>query len=101
ILSYTKPMYSGNPFKIFNSFSPQVWILIAVSFVLYGALNWLNMRREHRPNGQRLLMLTNLSEMFALLLGQGRFSLSVSVLYCYVTPKAVSRCRADPDFGIH
>src|SRR5699024_9411677 len=70
ILSYTKPVYNGSPFKIFNSFSPHIWILIAVSFVLYGTLNWLNMRREHRPNGNRLL--TNFSEMFALLLGQGR-----------------------------
>ena len=90
ILSYTKAVYSGSPFKIFNSFSPQIWILIAVSFVLYGTLNWLNMRREHRPNGNRLLMLTNFSEMFALLLGQGRFLhpivLSVWVLYRLMSP---------------
>lgn len=71
ILSFTKHVYHGNPLKIFNSFSPLIWLLISITLLLYGTLNFLEIRKLYRQSSMLLVICTAYDSILALLLGQG------------------------------
>lgn len=71
IFSFTKlPKFHDNPFRIFECFSLLIWMLIALSFLILGALNcFINILK----NGRKLWfmnIITNYINLFSLLIGQ-------------------------------
>ncbi|KAJ6223220.1 hypothetical protein RDWZM_001765 [Blomia tropicalis] len=70
ILSYSHYMFHESPFNIFKSFSIEIWIIILISFIIYGTLNFYQtLSLSIKSNTIRLLM--NYFTFFGLLVGQG------------------------------
>ena len=70
ILSYSHYMFHESPFNIFNSFTLQMWIIIIISYLIYGALNYYQtLSMTIKSNMIRLMI--NYFTSFGLLVGQG------------------------------
>lgn len=75
ILSY--PHYRETPWALFNSFSLSIWMLIGLSFTIFGLFGHLkNVKSVHTKSELVWQMAAaNYIDLFALFIGLGNFNI--------------------------
>lgn len=72
IIGYPKYFYRESAYQLFIIFSINIWVLILISFLVFGLFNWAIISNANSNLSYLASLTERYFELFSILIGQGK-----------------------------